>query len=236
LAHVTYRPLIEGDSFSFTCIDKVCVAAALGNITSNATGLDGIPLVFIKLLLLLILPVLTNLLRSLAILWVSVGHVGQCGSWSLIVGHGLFILMLRQSYGFHATAAALVSSNLFLRYQKVACGDDVSLLAPLVAGVSQGSPIPSLCFSLFIDEVLDFLKYHMYVDNLQIYHTRTREILFEFIREVKSDLSKVFEWSLVNSFKLNPSKSMVLPIYRNHLFQRFFLVAILSRMFLRQRT
>jgi hypothetical protein len=28
LAHVTYRPLIEGDSFSFSCIDKVCVAAA----------------------------------------------------------------------------------------------------------------------------------------------------------------------------------------------------------------
>jgi hypothetical protein len=61
LAHVTYRPLIEGDSFSFSCIDEVCVVAALGKITSNATGLDGIPLVFIKLLLPLILPVLTEL-------------------------------------------------------------------------------------------------------------------------------------------------------------------------------
>jgi hypothetical protein len=55
------------------------------------------------------------------------------------VCHGLFILKLRQRYGFHATAAAaaaaLVSSFLSLRYQKVACGDDVSLLAPLVTGV-----------------------------------------------------------------------------------------------------
>jgi hypothetical protein len=34
-------------------------------------------------------------------------------------------------------------------------------------------------------------------------------------REVNSDLSKVFEWSLANFFKLNPSES--LPIYRNHL-------------------
>jgi hypothetical protein len=42
-------------------------------------------------------------------------------------------------------------------------------------------------------------------------------MLFECIREVNSDLSKVFEWSLANSLKLNPSKSMVLPIYRNHL-------------------
>jgi hypothetical protein len=43
LAHVTYRPFIEGDSFSISCIDEVCVAAALGKITSNATGLDCIP-------------------------------------------------------------------------------------------------------------------------------------------------------------------------------------------------
>jgi hypothetical protein len=35
------------------------------------------------------------------------------------VCHGLFILKLRQRY-FHATAAALVSSYLFPRYQKVA--------------------------------------------------------------------------------------------------------------------
>jgi hypothetical protein len=61
MGHVTYCPLIEGDSFSFYCIDEVCVAAALGKITSNATGLDGISLVFIKLLLPLILPVLTEL-------------------------------------------------------------------------------------------------------------------------------------------------------------------------------
>jgi hypothetical protein len=57
----------------------------------------------------------------------------------------------------------------------------------------------------------------MYADDLQIYHSRPREMLFECIREVNSDLSKIFEWSLANSLKLNPSKSMVLPIYRNHL-------------------
>jgi hypothetical protein len=33
----------------------MCVAASIGKIYSNATGLDGIPLVFIKLLLPLIL-------------------------------------------------------------------------------------------------------------------------------------------------------------------------------------
>jgi hypothetical protein len=45
------------------------------------------------------------------------------------VCHGLFILKLRQRYGIHTTAAALVSSYLIPRYQKVACGDDFSPLA-----------------------------------------------------------------------------------------------------------
>jgi hypothetical protein len=56
-------------------------------------------------------------------------------------------------------------------------------------------------------------------DDLQIYHSRPREMLFKC--EVNSDLSKVFEWSLANSLKLNPSKSMVLPINRTHLLGPF---------------
>jgi hypothetical protein len=110
----------------------------------------------------------------------------------------LFILKLRQRYGFHAMAAALVSSYLFPRYQKV------SPLAPLVAGVPQGSLISPLCFFLFIDdmtEVLEFSKYHMCADDLQIYHSRPREMHCECILEVYSDLSIVFEWSLANSLK-----------------------------------
>jgi hypothetical protein len=136
------------------------------------------------------------------------------------VCHGLLILKLRRRYGFYATAAALVSSYLFPRYLKVVCRDDVSPLAPLVAGVPQESPMSPLCFSPFIDdmtEVLEFSKYHMYADDLQVYYSRPRELLFECIREVNNNLSSVFEWSLANYLKLNPSKSMVLPIHRNHL-------------------
>jgi hypothetical protein len=42
-------------------------------------------------------------------------------------------------------------------------------------------------------EVLEFSKYHMYADDLQIYHSRPREMLFDCIREVNNDLSKVFK-------------------------------------------
>jgi hypothetical protein len=48
---------------------------------------------------------------------------------------------------------------------------------------------------------LEFSKYHMYADNLLIYHSRPREMLFECIHEVNS--SRVFECVLANSLKLN---------------------------------
>jgi hypothetical protein len=55
-SYISYRLLIQGDSFSF-----FYVATSIRKISSNATGLDVIPLGFIKLLLPLILPVLTQL-------------------------------------------------------------------------------------------------------------------------------------------------------------------------------
>jgi hypothetical protein len=42
-SHMSYRPLIQGDSFSFFCFDEMCVAVSIGTFTSNTTGLDGIP-------------------------------------------------------------------------------------------------------------------------------------------------------------------------------------------------
>jgi hypothetical protein len=68
---------------------------------------------------------------------------------------------------------------LFLSFSsvtKVPCGDDVS-----PGWCSSMTPISPLCFSLFIDdmtEVLEFSKYHMYADNLQINHIAGRRECF----------------------------------------------------------
>jgi hypothetical protein len=48
-------------------------------------------------------------------------------------------------------------------------------------------------------------------------HSWPSNMLSECIWEVKSDLRKIFEWSHANLLKLNPAKSMVLPICRRHL-------------------
>jgi hypothetical protein len=98
-----------------------------------------------------------------------------------------------------------VCHELFIlspRHQRVAWGDDFSSLTWLVAGVSQGSLISPLCFSLFIhdmSEVMEFYKFHMYADDLQIYHIRPRGVLLECIRWVNIVLSSIFS-DIVISF------------------------------------
>jgi hypothetical protein len=103
----------------------------------------------------------------------------------ILVCHVLFILKLRQRYGFHTSATALPVSSYFFPYLRLV--------------------------------VLKALQFHMFADDLQIYHSRPRNLLSESIREVNSDIRKIFEWSRANHLTLNPTKSMVLPIYCGHL-------------------
>jgi hypothetical protein len=65
-------------------------------------------------------------------------------------------------------------------------------------------------------EVLEFSEYHMLNICRFIIAGRGKCFLNVFVR-ITNDLSKVFEWSLAYYLKSNPSKSMVLLIYRNHL-------------------
>jgi hypothetical protein len=58
---------------------------------------------------------------------------------------------------------------------------------------------------------------NMYTYDLQIYHSRPRDMPSECIQKVNCDLRKFFEWSRVNFMRSNSAKSMVLFIYREHL-------------------
>jgi hypothetical protein len=73
--------------------------------------------------------------------------------------------------------------------------------------------MPWIILSLFIDDmadVLEFSKFHMYSDNLQIYHSRPRHMLSE--------------WFRANLLIFNPAKPMLL-IHSN-------IYVVLSRHFL----
>jgi hypothetical protein len=60
-SHISYCPLIQGDSFLLFYVDEMCLAASIGKCTSNATGLDDNLLAFCKIFLPLILTVVTQL-------------------------------------------------------------------------------------------------------------------------------------------------------------------------------
>jgi hypothetical protein len=46
--------------------------------------------------------------------------------------------------------------------------------------------------------LIDFSKFHMYADELQINHSRPKYLLSECIQEVNSDLRKIFKQSRAN--------------------------------------
>jgi hypothetical protein len=105
------------------------------------------------------------------------------------VCHRLFILKLCQRYG--------LSSYLFPRHQRVGCGGDFSSLAPLFR---------HSVFSLFIDDkidVLEFSKFHMYADDLQIYHSWPRDLPSECIREVNMYVYKAKNLGVTLNYNLS---------------------------------
>jgi hypothetical protein len=67
----------------------------------------------------------------------------------------------------------LVNSYLNDRTQFVRCREKESSVGKVTCGVSQGSVIGPLLFVSYIDDVSRVIKYrfHIYEDDLQIYHS-----------------------------------------------------------------
>jgi hypothetical protein len=106
------------------------------------------------------------------------------------VCYGLFILKLRQHYGFMLRRR---HSSFLIFFLGIPISGWCS---------SRISYIATLCFPLFIDDMTE-------VQEFSIYHSRLRKMLFECIREVNSDMSKVFEWSLASGMSIVESFSTI---------------------------
>jgi hypothetical protein len=67
-----------------------------------------------------------------------------------------------------------------------------------------------LLFILFIDDVfgvIHFCRFHIYADDLQIYHISSVADLRRCYDEVNADLKRIYDWAGSNGLKLNPKKS-----------------------------
>jgi hypothetical protein len=68
---------------------------------------------------------------------------------------------------------------------------------------------------IVVFRVIHFCRFHMYADDVQIYHSAGISDLQKCYDEVNSDLHRIFEWAGASALKLKPKKSQVILIHRS---------------------
>jgi hypothetical protein len=63
-------------------------------------------------------------------------------------------------------------------------------------------------------KLLTTAGFHIYADDLQIYHSFSVSDLQRCYDEISKDLQQMHEWATANGLKLNPEKSQVILIHR----------------------
>jgi Reverse transcriptase (RNA-dependent DNA polymerase) len=90
----------------------------------------------------------------------------------------------------------------------------------VMCGVPQGSVLGSLLYVSFSNDVCNVIRacsFHMYADDLQLYHTSSIENIqrcYDY-DEVNEDLKRIYDWSIANGLRLNPKKSQVIVVHRS---------------------
>ncbi|KAJ4441761.1 hypothetical protein ANN_11619 [Periplaneta americana] len=107
-----------------------------------------------------------------------------------------------------------MDSYLRDRQQCVSLDNQFSQWRCTKAGVPQGSVLGPLLFSIYINDVsknLQYCRYHLYADDLQLYiHSRPNTIN-ESIDKLNCDLATVSTWAANFGLALNPMQTLVTP-------------------------
>ncbi|KAM3961990.1 uncharacterized protein ACR2FA_003881 [Aphomia sociella] len=123
------------------------------------------------------------------------------------VDHDILLALL--SYlGISSPAIDWFATYLRGRRQAVRIDQNLSDWYDLDAGVPQGGILSPLLFSLFINFITKALKcsYHLYADDLQLYHLTDVDGFVEATDELNSGLSHIFNWASRFGVSVNPDK------------------------------
>jgi len=132
--------------------------------------------------------------------------------------HLILCNKLNSSFNFSPRICSFIYSFLHNRSQCVKFNNSLSSFSNIVSGVPQGSVIGPLLFSLFINDLPDVcrnLTIHMYADDVQLYISQPIGLVEDMVCRINEDLYRINSWARDNNLKLNPSKSLCLPIYKN---------------------
>jgi len=134
------------------------------------------------------------------------------------VVHELLLLKLQNLFRYSFEANKLMCSYLSGRVQFVRSDGCDSSPSNVLCGVPQGSvlgPLLYVSFSNDICDVIKFCSFHMYADDLQLYHSSRVEDIQQCYDRVNEDLKRIYEWSIQNGLKINPKKSQVIVVQRS---------------------
>jgi retron-type reverse transcriptase len=113
------------------------------------------------------------------------------------VRHSLLLKKISLYFKFGGTAVALVGSYLSDRFQCASVGGMHSELIAVIKGVVQGSVMGPLLFSIIINDIdaqIDFCRFHMYANDVQLYLSDDPCSLDECIRRMNADLDRLYIW------------------------------------------
>jgi hypothetical protein len=112
--------------------------------------------------------------------------------------HGRFLCKLRSLQNYSDGARMLVDSYLNGKIQFVRCGEKKSSVGRMMSGVLQGSvlgPLLSVFYFNDVSKVIKFFRFHIYVDDLQNYHSSSVSDLQRCYDEINMDLQQIHEWT-----------------------------------------
>jgi ribonucleases P/MRP protein subunit RPP40 len=107
-----------------------------------------------------------------------------------MVVHGLLLFKLRNAKNYSVGAGILVGSYLGERAQFVRSGGHESSFGDVNCEVPHGSVLGPLLFISYIDDVsrvISYCRFHIYANDLQIYHTCDVSVFQKCIDELNSD-------------------------------------------------
>jgi hypothetical protein len=131
------------------------------------------------------------------------------------VWQSLRLKKLSLYFKFGGPAVALVGSYLSNRYQCVSVSEILSKLIAITRGVVQGSVLGPLLFSIFINNIvaqIDFCRFHINADDVQLYLSDDPCSFDECIHRMNANLDRQYIWVAENGLCLNPEKSQAIVI------------------------
>ena len=128
------------------------------------------------------------------------------------IDHLMLISRLSSWYGIFGTAVYWFTSYLSNRCQQVKIQDYISEADYISFGISQGSVLGPILFTLYTSPLSHVIaehdvEHHFYAGDTQIYISLSGSEALESITDSKSCVTDVFTWMTNLNIELNPSKT-----------------------------